>query len=87
MGKHVKAIICELKIILTKISACIMSINKDVKSIDCTSSPNPERITASVAHKLEILRECAASVQRISQHLKECYSSKSESSVALKRSD
>ena len=76
MSKHVQAIIQELKIILNKIAACIMSINKDIKTIDCSAPPNPEAITTSVTHKLEILRQCTGSIQRICQHLKECYTSK-----------
>ena len=81
MSKHVRAIIHELKIILAKIGACIMSINKDVKTINCSAPPNPELMATSIAHKLEILRECTSSIQRLCQHLKGCFNSKTSHPV------
>ena len=73
MTAQVRDIIRELRLILSHLSQCVVSVQHDIKNINCSSNTNnPEAVTASVTRKIELLQECIAAVQRIANNLKAC---------------
>ena len=78
MSGQAREIIRELRLILSHLSQCILSVQQDIKNISCTSG-NTNSILTSVTQKIELLQECISSVQRISRHLKACCTPNSQS--------
>ena len=78
MSGQAREIIRELRLILSHLSQCILSVQQDIKNINCTSG-NTDSMVTSVTRKIELLQECISSVQRISRHLKACCTPNSES--------
>ena len=73
MTSQARDIIKELRLILSHLSQCILSVQQDIKNFNCASgNTDPAVVTASVTRKIELLQECIASVQRITRHLKAC---------------
>ena len=78
MTDQARDIIKEFRLILSHLTQCILSVQQDIKTINC-GTPQTGEVTVSVTRKIEILQECIASVQRIIQHLKGCCGSNSQS--------
>ena len=70
MMNQARDIINEFWLILGLLGQCILSIQQDIKSVNCTT-PQNDILAASVKQKIDLLQECMASVQRIIKHLKD----------------
>ena len=65
-----ESVLNELRLFANLLAQCLVSFKEDFKSIDCKKPDVASALVPSLISKLDLLAQCAKSIQRLVQSLK-----------------